>query len=69
MTLVGGVVGLAVALALGTAARSLLFGLDGYDPVVVGLSVLLLAAVAVGAGLLPAMRAARTDPMQALRSL
>jgi len=68
MTMVGGVLGLAAAMALGTAVRSLLFGLDGYDPVVVGLSVVLLAAVAVGAGLLPAMRAARTDPMQALRS-
>ena len=67
MTLVGGAIGLAAALALGMTVRSLLFGLDGYDPVVVGLSVVLLAAVAVGAGLLPAMRAARTDPMQALR--
>ncbi|MCC7176994.1 MAG: ABC transporter permease [Acidobacteria bacterium] len=68
MTMVGGVLGLAAALALGTAVRSLLFGLDGYDPVVVGLSVVLLAVVAVGAGLLPAVRAARTDPMQALRA-
>jgi predicted lysophospholipase L1 biosynthesis ABC-type transport system permease subunit len=67
MTLSGGTLGLGAALALGTAARSLLFGLDGYDPVVVGLSVVLLATVALGAGLLPAMRAARTDPMRALR--
>jgi predicted permease len=67
MTLVGGTIGLAAALALGTTARSLLYGLEGYDPLVVGLSVVLLTLVAFAAGLLPAMRASRINPVRALR--
>jgi predicted permease len=67
MTLVGVAVGVAAALALGRAAASLLFGLQGHDPLVVVLSVLLLAIVALGAGYIPARRASRIDPMQALR--
>ena len=67
MTLIGGVVGLAGALALGTAAKSLLYELKGYDPLVMGASVIVLTAVAFGAGYLPALRASRIDPMAALR--
>jgi putative ABC transport system permease protein len=67
MTLVGGTIGLAAALGLGTAARSLLYGLEGYDPLVVSLSVVLLMLVAFGAGLLPALRASRVNPVRALR--
>jgi predicted permease len=67
MTLIGGVVGLAGALALGTAAKSLLYELKGYDPVVMVGSIVALTAVAFGAGYLPALRASRIDPMQALR--
>jgi putative ABC transport system permease protein len=67
MTLIGGVVGLAGALALGAAAKSLLFELKGYDPMVMALSIAALTAVAFGAGYLPALRASRIDPMQALR--
>lgn len=67
MTVIGGLVGLGGALALGTAAKSLLFELKGYDPVVMVVSVAALTAVAFGAGYLPALRASRIDPMQALR--
>jgi predicted permease len=67
MTLIGGTIGLAAALGLGTAARSLLYGLEGYDPLVVSLSVVLLMLVAFGAGLLPALRASRINPVRALR--
>ena len=49
------------------AAQSLLFGLDGFDPLVVATSVGLLATIAMAAALAPAMRAARIDPMRALR--
>jgi predicted permease len=67
MTLIGGVVGLAGALGLGMAAKSLLYELKGYDPVVMAGSIVALTMVAFGAGYLPALRASRIDPMQALR--
>jgi ABC-type antimicrobial peptide transport system permease subunit len=67
MTLIGSAIGIAAALGLGRAAQSLLFELKGHDPVVVGVAALILAAVALGAGYIPALRASRVDPMQALR--
>ncbi|HEU4563764.1 MAG TPA: FtsX-like permease family protein, partial [Gemmatimonadaceae bacterium] len=67
MTLIGGVIGIAAALALGRAARSLLFELQGHDPLVVALAAALLGIVAFGAGYVPALRASRVEPMQALR--
>ncbi len=67
ITLLGGVLGIAAALALGRGAQSLLFGLDGHDPLVFAAAALALFAVAFGAGYLPARRAAKVDPMQALR--
>ena len=67
MTLVGGVIGVAGALGIGQAARALLFGLEGHDALVFSTSVLLLSAVALAAGFLPARRAALINPMQALR--
>lgn len=67
MVIIGGVIGIAAAVALGGAAQSLLFGMEGYDaPVMVGVSVLL-GLVGLGAGYIPAMRASRVDPMNALR--
>jgi predicted permease len=67
MTLVGGVLGIGGALGLGRAAGSLLFELKGYDPGVIVVSAVMLAFVALGAGLLPALKASRIDPMAALR--
>jgi predicted permease len=67
MTLIGGIIGLGGALALGKGASSLLFGLQPRDPAVMALSALVLTAVALGAGFVPALRASRTDPMHALR--
>jgi len=67
MTLVGGVIGIAGAVALGKGAQSLLYQLQGYDPVVFATGALLLMLVALGAGYLPALRASRIDPMTALR--
>jgi ABC-type antimicrobial peptide transport system permease subunit len=64
---VGGAVGVAAALAIGRAAQSLLFGLDGHDPRVVTAAAAVLAAVALGAGWLPAWRASRVSPTAALR--
>jgi predicted permease len=67
MVAVGATVGVLGAFGLGRAARSLLYGLEGHDPVVFVTAVLLLAAVAFAAGWLPARRASRTPPMMALR--
>jgi predicted permease len=67
MTAIGGAVGVAAALGLGRAAQSLLYGLEGHDPLVFALAVVLLAAIAITAGYLPARRAAAIDPMHALR--
>jgi predicted permease len=67
MTLVGGLVGVVGAYYLGRAASSLLYELKPYDPVVAGVSVVLLTMVAFGAGYIPAYRASRVHPMQALR--
>ena len=67
MTLIGSVIGIAAAFALGRAAQSQLYQLEGHDPVVFGAAVVVLALVAFGAAWLPARRAALVDPMQALR--
>jgi predicted permease len=67
MTLVGGVIGIVGAYYLGKAAESLLFELKGHDPVVMSVSVALLTIVAFAAGYIPAYRASRVHPMQALR--
>jgi ABC-type antimicrobial peptide transport system permease subunit len=67
MVAVGGVVGIAAAIGLGRAAQSLLFGLEGHDPVVIAAASALLAVVALAAGYLPARRASQVHPMQALR--
>jgi predicted permease len=67
MTLIGGTIGVAAAVALGRAAKSLLFELDGTDPMVFGLAALSLTLVALAAGFLPALRASRVDPIEALR--
>jgi predicted permease len=67
MTLVGAVAGLAGALGVGKGAQSMLFQMTGADPAVLALSVVALALVALCAGFIPAHRASRVDPMQALK--
>jgi len=67
MTVVGGGVGLVLAIGLGRMAQSLLFELEGTDPVVFTAAAAALALVALGAGAVPAWRASRVDPMRALR--
>ena len=67
MTLVGGALGLVAALGLARAARWMLYEVEGLPPAVVAAAVSALVAVALAAGLVPAHRAARVDPMEALR--
>jgi predicted permease len=67
MTLIGAVIGIGGAVGLGQLAQSLLFNLKGHDPLVTVVATFLLAVVAFAAGGIPATRASRVDPMQALR--
>jgi len=67
MIIVGGAIGLLAAVALGRLGESLLYELKGYDPFVLITSAIVLSLVALGAGFIPASRAAQVDPMQALR--
>ena len=65
--LVGLVVGLLVAIAIGRALRGLLYGIAPTDPVSLSLVALVLLLTAMLACYLPARRAARLDPTIALR--
>jgi len=63
----GLILGAAAALGLTRLIKAMLFGLTPYDPATIVCMALLLAAIALFAGYLPARRAARVDPMTALR--
>jgi len=68
LTLVGVVCGLAGALAVTRALSTLLFGVTTTDPITFVAVAGTLAIVALLASYLPARRAARVDPMTALRT-
>jgi putative ABC transport system permease protein len=63
----GLVVGLLMAVAAGRAVTSFLFGLEAGDPATLASAAVSLAAVAVAASYLPALRASRLEPTIALR--
>jgi ABC-type antimicrobial peptide transport system permease subunit len=65
---VGGILGLFAAVAATRFISAQLYGLSPMEPPVYGGVLLLLGAVALFAALLPARRAAKIDPMVALRS-
>jgi len=67
LALAGIVVGVGAALALARVVKSMLYGIQPYDPVTFGAGVLILMAVALAAGWVPARRAAGVQPMEALR--
>ena len=67
LTLCGVAVGIAAALALGRTVESMLFAVKPYDPLTLATVALLLCAVAAAACWVPARRAARVDPLVALR--
>ena len=64
----GLVAGLPVALAGGRLLSSQLYGVKSHDPLIVASAVIVLAASALLAGLVPARRAASIEPMRALRT-
>lgn len=63
----GGGVGLLGAIAAGRAIQSQLYGMNGLDPLVLAGAIAVLAVVAMSAAGLPALRAARVQPLEALR--
>jgi len=67
VALIGIVVGLVGALALARIFSSLVFGVPVRDPATFAAVAVTLACVALAASSLPALRAARVDPMAALR--
>jgi predicted permease len=67
LVVIGLVVGVLASLAVTKTAASLLYELKPNDPLTIVLATLILSAVALIAGYLPARRAARVDPMIALR--
>ncbi len=67
LVLIGVAIGLPAVIGASRLIKSLLFGLTPADPWALTLASLLMIGVAALAGYIPARRAARTDPMTALR--
>jgi predicted permease len=68
MTLIGGTIGVAGAFGIGRSAQSLLYGLAGHDLFAFAGAAFVLTLVALAAGFVPALRASRVHPMEALRA-
>jgi ABC-type antimicrobial peptide transport system permease subunit len=68
LALVGAVAGVGLALAGGRLVAGFLHGLHPSDPVAVGAAAALMLLTATVTGYLPARRAARVDPIEALRA-
>jgi predicted permease len=65
---IGLIIGVALALAVSSAASALLFGLKSHDAATLIIATVSLAAIGLAASYLPALRAANLDPMDALRN-
>jgi ABC-type antimicrobial peptide transport system permease subunit len=65
---IGSVVGAVIAVVLARFVESLVFGLEPHDPATIVASAVILAGIGLVAGYLPARRAARIDPIVALRA-
>jgi ABC-type antimicrobial peptide transport system permease subunit len=60
-------IGFVISIFVTRLSSSLLFGIYPNDPVTIGASGVIMVAVALTAGCIPAGRASRVDPMSALR--
>ena len=67
LTVIGLAIGLPVAFAATLGLRTLLFGIRLFDPIVFGAVFVILVIASLGSALLPARRAARVNPIEALR--
>ncbi len=67
LVVVGVIIGVAVAMGAGRLVSTLLFGLAATDALTIAAAVVVMVSVSALAGFLPARRAARIDPMVALR--
>ena len=65
---IGAAIGLATAALLSRSISAFLFGVQPLDPVTFVTVALVLAVTATAAALVPAMRAARVDPVAAFRT-
>lgn len=68
MALAGVAIGLTGTVLAARSMTSLLYGISALDPVTMGSASIVIVAIALGACLLPARRAAKIDPIQALRT-
>jgi predicted permease len=68
MVLIGAAFGIIIVLALGKALRSVIFEVPPYDPLTLSAVIVILGGTCLAASYIPARRAARIDPMAALRS-
>jgi putative ABC transport system permease protein len=66
-TLGGLVLGLAGSLLLGPVLKTLVFGVTTFDPTTLAAVMLVMLVVAIVAGVGPAYRAVRLDPVKVLR--
>jgi ABC-type antimicrobial peptide transport system permease subunit len=64
---IGLAIGIPAAMASGRFVASQLYGIDAHDPWIAGSTTALLTLVSAVAGLIPAHRASRIDPILALR--
>jgi putative ABC transport system permease protein len=68
LLLIGGGIGIALALGVTRVLRSMIFGVSPHDPLTIVVVVLVLLVVVLAASYLPARRAMEVDPMVALRN-
>ena len=65
---IGLALGVAGSLALSSAVKGLLFGVDSHDPATLVIVAIIMTVVGIAACWIPAARAARIDPGTALRA-
>jgi ABC-type antimicrobial peptide transport system permease subunit len=65
---IGVALGVALALAAGRLVSSLLYGVKSNDPGAIAIAAVVLLSIAAVASLVPAWRAAKADPVEALRA-